>query len=142
MITVNNCCQSLAVLITDLQQCSLCMSTVAKSLMADGCCLDTKLEQLCMMKRFTACVALVCLHAVFLRQTAHTGSTSSHPQNAQKKSPELKHAVQNYSLHLTKTTNATVLGLGLRTPIPRCFSGSFRATATSTPRCTTRRSRK
>lgn len=41
-----------------------------------------------------------------------------------------------------KKTNPTVLGLGLRMPILHCFSGSFLGTATSTPRCTMRRSRR
>lgn len=50
--------------------------------------------------------------------------------------------VRNYSPHLTKTTNPTVLGSGLRMPIPHCFSGSSRAAAASTLRCTMRKNRR
>ena len=54
----------------------------------------------------------------------------------------IKTCSANLQPHLMKTINPTVLGLGLRMPIPRCFSGSFQETAMSTPRCTMRRSRR
>lgn len=64
-----------------------------------------------------------------------------HLDHKTKKSLELN-PCKTTDPRLTKTPNPAVLGLGLRTPIPRCFSGSCRAAAASTHRCTTRRSRR
>lgn len=43
---------------------------------------------------------------------------------------------------LTKTTNPTVLGLGLRMPIPHCFLGSSQEAAMSMLRCTMRKNKR